>query len=173
MQHIFVTEMEIIDDVEVFFAYLGNAEGEVEQLDLYGRGSSTVGAIADLCRLLYEEEMLRLAEEAYAVAYMPLESFVAGGFLQEVNREWFHPLGLSLVFQRSDEGEYSIAGVNETNDPDGFIFDEAELDGSKADVVAARRSKYQNRRQARLGFGVQPVPGEVSEGVGANEVHGK
>ena len=57
--------------------------------------------------------------------YLDIKEFVDGGYLQEVNRQFFHPIGLALeVGIKEKEQEYYISGVwDYRDDPKGVYFD--------------------------------------------------
>lgn len=60
---------------------------------------------------------------------MNLKEFVEDGFLQEANRLFFHPLGLSLVISIDDieykkEENYRLSAIQDCrDDPEGIMFD--------------------------------------------------
>lgn len=55
---------------------------------------------------------------------MDIKEFVGEGYLQEANRQFFHPLGLALEVQADDlTGAYYLSGVwDYRKDPDGIYF---------------------------------------------------
>ena len=86
-----------------------------------------------------------------------LTEFVREGFLQEVNRTFFHPIGMALAVylpEIEEEGEPQLRLVT-TEDPTGFTF--AELETDKVRRVTQVRKEYAERRLAGLGFIVQPA----------------
>lgn len=70
---------------------------------------------------------------------MNIQEFMDHGYLQEVNRQFFHPLGLALEVVVSDDEEPRIGGVwDYRDDPEGIYFDirnrneeDKEIDESK------------------------------------------
>lgn len=78
------------------------------------------------------------------------------GFLQEVNRQFFHPLGMALVVTREQDGTARIEGVqDERDDPEGMYFS----DGPDRDKVGRVRDLHEIKAAARvqaLGYVVQP-----------------
>lgn len=104
---------------------------------------------------------------------MDIDEFVEFGYLQEVNRRFFHPLGLALeahkprhydivTKKRLADGEMEICGVcDQRSDPEGIIFD--EVDPEKAERVTG---EMKARRPARRALpecnsgGFQKVPRE-------------
>ncbi len=95
--------------------------------------------------------------------YMPIEEFVSGGYLQEINRRLLHPCGLALVVgEDEDSGEKRLLGVwDSRNDPEGIVFEEPP-DWAKRDRVnEAQNARIQPRvdmglRDPQLGGGIQP-----------------
>jgi hypothetical protein len=89
--------------------------------------------------------------------YMPIEEFRSAGLLQEVNRIFFHPLGLALQVVKDEAGKMKLCGIIDAReDPEGFVFD-PEPDNAKAEYV---RNKFHERAIARLnklGYVNQPV----------------
>lgn len=90
----------------------------------------------------------------------------AEGFLQEVNRRFFHPLGLALAVEVGEDldpdGYMRIQIWDYRDDPEGMFFGIAELasDDSVAkalNVTALGKSKEDERRRV-AGEVVQSVP---------------
>lgn len=83
------------------------------------------------------------------------------GILQEVNRLFFHPLGLALVIEYpTEEGEEArILGIAQDDDPEGWAFDdlsttEARLNKERVDEI---RRKFSKRRKVLFGSEIQPI----------------
>lgn len=94
--------------------------------------------------------------------WMDLDEFVDGGFLQEVNRQFLHPLGLALAVVpdagsgTEPGGSFHLVGVwDRRQDPEGIIH--REVDAEKAAHVARLLEERRPAREAALGFMVQPV----------------
>ena len=68
---------------------------------------------------------------------MDLNEFKSKGFLQEVNRLFFHPLGLALeVFVDEDGNVTSLGGVWDfRDDPEGMFFGNEQLSEEKMNNV--------------------------------------
>jgi hypothetical protein len=96
---------------------------------------------------------------------MDIKEFIDQGYLQEVNRQFLHPLGLALVASaqvEDDTGEvtdqWEIRGVwDARDDPEGIIFSEEVLDSEKASRVAKEQAKRLAPRLDALGYIVQSV----------------
>jgi hypothetical protein len=95
---------------------------------------------------------------------MDIKEFLEEGFLQEVNRCFFHPLGLALEVKIDDQtGEYSLGGIwDYRSDPEGILYGEANDDGKAARIEKAtkvqdlRNQKVQERLD-RYGWIIQPL----------------
>lgn len=91
---------------------------------------------------------------------MSLEEFKRAGFLQEVNRRFFHPLGLALAIERRGEeltGRFKI--WDGRDDPEGFVFDGWDAgDGDRGRRIGAELQRRIKVRLELLGFGIQPLP---------------
>ncbi len=98
------------------------------------------------------------------IPLMDIAEFRALGFLQEANRRFFHPLGLSLHTAINPRtGEEVLAGIGDRRDhPEGiFCPGEAVRDGfediqRKADMVSDWRASKALERMNRLGICIDP-----------------
>lgn len=92
---------------------------------------------------------------------MCLKEFVKFGYLQEVNRQFFHPLGLALSMAIDDEtGDVDFAVLYDARyDPHGVVFSGSEIDIGKARRVEQEQEKRGAARKEYLGFVVQPALG--------------
>jgi hypothetical protein len=113
--------------------------------------------------------------------YLDLAELQSEGYLQEVNRQFFHPLGLALSIlaenrcEECDEEwdpeqeqcakcgnrtwqthirELSIWDARE--DMEGIYFDDG-VDPAKADNVASQLLERAPAREAALGYIIQPI----------------
>lgn len=92
--------------------------------------------------------------------YLDLTAFVKEGYLQEVNRQFFHPLGLALVVSVDDDNIVSLAGVwNSRDDSEGIYFSDEVLDAGKAKNLEMIKAERMKPRQDSLGYWIQPVQG--------------
>lgn len=88
------------------------------------------------------------------------------GYLQEVNRQFFHPLGLALAVDVDQEldgrGRMLAAIWDERTDPEGWFFAEDELNNdvaqAKANAVAQEVGNKAAERIAVAGSVVQSIP---------------
>lgn len=80
------------------------------------------------------------------------------GFLQELNRQFLHPLGMALEVTIKEDGSEILSGVwDYRNDPEGILFKEGVAEKVKADFVAEFAKKKHEQRKKLLGFVVQPI----------------
>lgn len=90
--------------------------------------------------------------------FMPIRDFLDSGYLQEVNRRFFHPLGLALVVEAEDDGTASVSGVwDYRHDPEGIVFSPGEVDPNKAEFIENEETRRRPIRAAALGYWVQPI----------------
>lgn len=78
-----------------------------------------------------------------------IKEFRAKGFLQEVNRKFFHPLGLALeVIIKDETGEESLGGIwDYRDDQEGMFFESAMISKDKIDhIESLRKSKIKYRK---------------------------
>lgn len=84
--------------------------------------------------------------------------FVEGGFLQEVNRQFFHPLGLAMgVNVNTEEDEsFTVWMIDNRDDPEGMIFGDVP-DQKKVDNVRKLYLSKTLPRINKLGYVIQPA----------------
>ena len=73
------------------------------------------------------------------------------GVVQEVNRLLLHPIGLALA--RHEDGTLTILT---DDDPEGWRFAGFDLH-ERAGAFAARQAEWHPRREAALGYVIQPL----------------
>ena len=73
--------------------------------------------------------------------YLGIKEFVEKGFLQEVNRKFFHPLGVALsVIKDTETGEHLLGGLWDYRDePEGVFFGQNVIDKEKVNYVETLR----------------------------------
>lgn len=96
--------------------------------------------------------------------FMDIKEFLEGGFLQEANRCFFHPLGRALEVKIDDEtGEHSLGRVwDYRDDPEGILYDEVDKEQlatrlEKAKKVQDLRNEKTQERLDRFGWAIQPL----------------
>jgi hypothetical protein len=94
-----------------------------------------------------------------AIKRIDITDFREQGFLQEVNRQFLHPLGLALEVVVEADGTERLGGVQDyRDDPEGCIFGDGVMDPQKAENVDKLRAEKQPTRLESLGYVVQPLP---------------
>lgn len=80
-----------------------------------------------------------------------IKEFRELGFLQEVNRLFFHPLGLALEATVDDvTGEETLSGVWDfRDDPEGIIFDESMINEEFKAKIRSVSALLESKREAR------------------------
>ena len=88
--------------------------------------------------------------------HMPLSQFVEDGYLQAVNQQVLHPLGLAIVLEENEGGETTFGFIwDEREDPEGIAFDVVDVE--KARHIEEEADLRWEARHASLGYWVQPV----------------
>lgn len=97
------------------------------------------------------------------IRYMDIAEFRREGYLHEVNRRFFHPLGLALEVLINEDGSQEISGIWDfREDPEGVIYDETALNPELIERVRQIEEERKPQRLERLGYWVQlpPAPRE-------------
>lgn len=98
---------------------------------------------------------------------MDIAEFRDLGFLQEANRQFFHPLGLALEVIQEEGKPDRLGGVwDYRDDKEGIIYDIAHLSveeqtkmKQKADNVQDEFHKHAaHRKQLMGGYTTEPIP---------------
>lgn len=95
---------------------------------------------------------------------MALKEIEDSGVLQEVNRQFLHPLGLALCVTYLGGNPAKLEMLDMRQDPEGWIFDEVSIE--KAKKVELELMKRAGPRMKAIGAIVQPLPGETVSGSG-------
>lgn len=96
------------------------------------------------------------------VKRMDIKEFREKGFLQEANRQFFHPLGLALEIVIDDDGNESLGGVwDYRDDPEGMSYDDelirTDFAKERADKIQELFNEKSKTRTERYGYTIQPV----------------
>jgi len=87
------------------------------------------------------------------IKYMDFDEFMEFGFLQEVNRKFFHPMGLA-VEMNIDKETGKATGLGRIwdfrDDPEGVFFTEDMIDQDKVKRVEDLRQSKLLKRSVRL-----------------------
>lgn len=98
-----------------------------------------------------------------------IKEFREGGYLQEVNRRFLHPLGLALEIVQEDDGTERLGGVWDYRvDPEGMYFGPPGDLAAKADKI---ESEWESRRAPRvraLGYMTQPRDDDGTSGLASD-----
>ena len=99
------------------------------------------------------------------VKMMDIQEFWRGGYLQEVNRQFLHPLGLALSIEVDPDGNaYEIGGIwdcrNEKFGDEGFMFKDGMMDRERGLSVIEEQERRKPIRETGLGYWIQPLPEE-------------
>jgi hypothetical protein len=98
------------------------------------------------------------------IKHMDVAEFRRQGFLQEANRQFFHPLGLALEITQRPDGSEFLSGVwDYRNDPEGVVFTEGTIEEAKVDRVERERKRHEEHRVALLGSAIQLTGWEKEE----------
>jgi hypothetical protein len=96
---------------------------------------------------------------------MDLKEFRENGYLQELNRRFLHPLGLSLALSFDENGDYEIYGILDgRNKPEGFHMDYKNSDEfekiqqlSKEEFIEKEIQSRKEIREKILGYFTEPI----------------
>lgn len=85
-----------------------------------------------------------------------IKEFRAKGFLQEINRQYLHPLGMAFEVLIHEDGSESLGGIwDYRDDSEGIVFGKNMIDQKKIDYVEKLRKEKAIYREKNLGFIVQ------------------
>jgi hypothetical protein len=104
------------------------------------------------------------------IKYMSIKEFYEKGLLQELNRQFLHPLGLALevvVPEEGSEEEYRFGKVwDYRDDPEGLRFGEETLSSEKAKYGAELFEEKAKVRMESYGWVIQPIEWVSTQPVG-------
>ena len=89
-----------------------------------------------------------------------IKEFREKGYLQELNRQFLHPLGMALEILIDEEGNESLGGIwDYRDDPEGMLYDESIVKSErfKNNIEFIKREWEQKvkTRTEFLGFMIQ------------------
>lgn len=98
--------------------------------------------------------------------YIDIKEFREAGYLQELNRQFLHPLGLALEVVQETDGTESIGGIwDYREDAEGMYYDlknsaDARIEKFSDNLLFIEREKFKrkNAREKLFGETVEPVP---------------
>lgn len=92
-----------------------------------------------------------------------------GGFLQEVNRLFFHPAGLALELAPEGHGRGRLRVQDKRGDEEGVLFGPGVMDTEKARRVRQEWARHAACRRAVIGPGaIEPPGGAVVQPLAAD-----
>ncbi len=95
------------------------------------------------------------------IVTIPVAEFRRMGYLQELNRNFLHPLGLALSVEVDDDGNESFGAIwDYRNDPEGLIFDDDLMDDEFVENAIYLAMVFHSRASSRirkLGYLIQPI----------------
>jgi hypothetical protein len=94
-----------------------------------------------------------------------IKEFREKGYLQEVNRNFLHPLGLALEIVINDDGTEKLGGIwDYREDQEGIYYDISNADlerkskfKDKRDFVDNQMKERCKQREEILGFDIEPI----------------
>ena len=97
--------------------------------------------------------------------HIDIKEFRESGYLQELNRQFLHPLGLALEIIQEDDGTEKLGGIwDYREEKEGIYYDIKNSDLSrKAKFRANKRmidAEFEDRsiiRKKILGFNIEPI----------------
>ena len=98
--------------------------------------------------------------------YMSAKEFQEKGYLQELNRQFLHPLGLALEVYYDDEGNCYISGVwDYRDDPEGIYYNLENSDKERIErfqknfeFIQNEKEKRRKTREELFDDTIEPIP---------------
>ncbi len=88
---------------------------------------------------------------------MDITEFRKGGYLQEVNRQFLHPLGMALEIVVEDDRTEHFGDIWDYRDvPEGIRYGPGLIDPVKAAKIFNEFEKMAQTRRRFLGYVIQP-----------------
>jgi len=96
-----------------------------------------------------------------------IKEFREIGYLQELNRQFLHPLGMALEINVEEEdGTETLGGIwDSRDDPEGIIYDLENSGSGRVKAFSEKRDRVhklakdkRNSRVAALNYVVEPIP---------------
>ncbi len=92
------------------------------------------------------------------IKYMDIKEFRESGLLAEVNRSFFHPLGLALTVGIEKDGAEYLNGIWDCRaDPEGILFTKEDFPVERIQGALQYIRKKHDERRKNLGFVYQDV----------------
>ena len=115
-------------------------------------------------RVFLSEEIMKKQEKA--IKYMDIKEFREKGYLQEVNRQFLHPLGLALEVRQDIDGSERLGKIwDYRKDKEGIYYnlknstqERINKFKEKAKFINDEFSRIGEGRSRKLGFKIEPIP---------------
>lgn len=89
---------------------------------------------------------------------MTLKEFMDLGYLQELNRQFLHPLGLSMAFRVEGDGVVGFHVIyDHRDDKAGVVFKPNKMVRGRAEFIEKEQNDRGIERLEQHGFIVQPL----------------
>ena len=94
---------------------------------------------------------------------MDIKEFKEKGYLQEINRQFLHPLGLALEIITINNGVTVLSGIIDArDDPEGVVYD---FQNRKSNSISLKKKEFIEKemkkrceiRKKNLGFDIEPI----------------
>ena len=100
-----------------------------------------------------------------------IKEFREFGYLQEVNRQFFHPRGLALEVNVDNDGNESLGGIwDYRDDPQGIIYGFDESNNERLNIALEKKKRVEEAyrkssliRQLELQFVQEPIQKDLYE----------
>jgi hypothetical protein len=101
-----------------------------------------------------------MEEEITEIKRMNITEFREFGLLQELNRQYLHPLGLALEVVVNEDGSEQFGGIQDwRDDPTGLMFAPEDLSVEKMERVRTEWQTKDKIRRKAFGWNIQPIYG--------------
>jgi hypothetical protein len=96
---------------------------------------------------------------------IPVKEFRELGYLQELNRQFLHPLGLAISIIQYEDGSEGLGGIwDYRNDPEGIIYDINNSESERKErflknkkFIQEQFDKYSPEREKLFGTNIEPI----------------
>lgn len=93
--------------------------------------------------------------------FMPIEEFLTEGYMQELNRRFLHPLGLTMAVRYHDDRQELLV-IDCRDVAGGVIYEEEDQEHSRirrraVEAIGKAWSERSWQRLRKSGFVIQPV----------------
>jgi hypothetical protein len=93
-----------------------------------------------------------------------LKEFIDKGYFQELNRKFLHPLGLSLIIEINDKGEYILSHIKDYRESGGVFFNISDMSEEKKEEFRNKKINIEKelanmtkKRKKVLGFKIEEI----------------